>query len=51
MKKKTKKEDSEMVAFSIRLPEYLYNTIKERSVNNKRSLSKETEFILENALV
>lgn len=52
MKKKAKKdEDLEMVAFSVRLPKFLYNILSERAKDNKRSLNKESEVIFEKELV
>jgi hypothetical protein len=52
MKKKVKKDrDLEMVAFSVRLPKFLYNILSERAKDNKRSLNKESEIIFEKELV
>lgn len=46
MKKKIKKE-SELVAFSLRLPKAIYNKLAARAESQKRSVNKESELIFE----
>lgn len=50
MAKKNKKE-SEIVAFSLRLPRTLFNKLKDRAEAQKRSLNKESELIFEKELI
>ena len=40
--------NSDEVRFTMRLPKKIYDVIKERSKINKRSVTKEIEYILEN---
>lgn len=49
MKKNIKKE-SEIVAFSLRLPKKLYEKLSARAVAQKRSVNKESEIIFEKDL-
>jgi hypothetical protein len=46
MAKKSKKE-SEIVAFSVRLPKKLYEKLYSRAKDQKRSVNKESEIIFE----